>query len=284
MVEWLGRNKKRISFYSVIIINILVWSFYFSIPQHDLNLKIYDVGQGDAIFLRTAGGYTILVDGGPNNKVIEYLGEDIPFYSRKIDLLILTHPQSDHLTGLIEVIKRYDIGSLWVSDAENISKQFDQWKLQLKEQKIKPQIVVQGDKMVFPDGTEILVVWPKSDTVSSDLNDLSVVTLVTYGSFDALLTGDADKGNQPYSSSVSAIEVFKVPHHGGKEALKEDFASILSPEVSIISVGSKNSYGHPRSEVLNILARIGSEVYTTARNGTVEIVSDGKNWYTNSQR
>ena len=188
MVEWFERNKKRISFYSVIIVNILIWSFYFSTPQYDLHIKIYDVGQGDSIFLRTAGGYTILIDGGPNAKVTQYLGEDIPFYSRKIDLLILTHPQADHLTGLLEVIKRYDIGSLWISDSENNSKLFEKWKSQLTIQKIEPQVVSQGDKMVFPDGTQVLVLWPQPNATSSNLNDLSVVTLVSYGSFEALLT------------------------------------------------------------------------------------------------
>ena len=280
----MGQNKKRISLYSLVIANILIWSFYFSIHQNDFHIKIYDVGQGDSIFLRTAGGYTILIDGGPNAKVVQYLGEDIPFYSRKIDLLILTHPQSDHLTGLMEVIKRYDIGSLWVSDSDNNSKQFEKWKSQLTDQQIEPQIVSQGDKMVFSDGTQVLVLWPKPNATSSDLNDLSVVTLISYGSFDALLTGDAEENNQPYSQNIPDIEVLKVPHHGSKTAVSKNFVAAVSPEVGVISVGSKNPYGHPREETIKILQDFGSKVYTTAQNGTVEIVSDGKSWYTTTQR
>lgn len=284
MVEWLTRNKKRISFYSVIIVNILIWSFYFSIPQNDLRLKIYDVGQGDAIFLRTAGGYTILIDGGPDAKVAEYLGEDIPFYSRKIDLLILTHPQADHYTGLIEVVKRYQIGTLWHNGQTSKSSGFREFESAVESKGIPTKIVEQGDTLSLPDNTTLRVLWPNTSVESSDPNAYSIVIQVSYGQFDALLTGDADASVQPYTSSTSPVEVFKVPHHGGKNAVKEDFASILSPEISIISVGSKNSYGHPRSEVLNILVKIGSKVYTTAKNGTVEIVSDGRSWYTNTQR
>lgn len=284
MVEWLGQNKKRISLYSLIVANILIWSFYFSISQYDLHLKIYDVGQGDSIFLRTAGGYTILIDGGPNAKVAEYLGEDIAFYSRKIDLLILTHPQADHLTGLLEVVKRYRIGTLWISGVNSKTKIYQDWKQILKEKNIEPKIVYQGDKMNFPDGTKIRVLWPRQDLESDDINAYSIVTLVTFGQFDALLTGDADKPNQPYTSSESEVEVFKVPHHGGKNSIEQNYVETISPEVSIISVGKNQSYGHPRGEVINILEQVGSKVYRTDKNGTVEIVSDGRSWYTSTQR
>src|SRR3990172_3806955 len=155
MEEWLRNNKFKLIFNSLIVSNILIWSFFFSLPDHKLHLKVYDVGQGDAIFLRSAGDFRILVDGGPSNKVLEYLGTDLPFYSKSIDLVILTHPQADHLTGLVEVARRYNIKTLWVSDAKNETRIFTRWRTVLQETDINPVIVSQGDKLSLPDGTQI---------------------------------------------------------------------------------------------------------------------------------
>jgi competence protein ComEC len=278
------QNKFRAIFYSVIIGNILVWSLFFSLPDGRLHLKIYDVGQGDAVFLHTPGGYKVLIDGGPNEKILDYLGRELPFYSKKIDLLVLTHPQSDHLTGLVEVIKRYQIDNLWINGSENKTKLFDQWQVSLQKRGIPTTVVHQGDKMIFPDKTEIEVFWPKGELAFGDINAHSIVVLVSYGSFDALLTGDADKQVQPYTSNSGHVEVFKVPHHGSKESIDREFVRTISPAVSVISVGSKNSHGHPSFEAINSLEKLGSKVYRTDKNGTVEIVSDGKSWYTNLQK
>ncbi|OGY25902.1 MAG: hypothetical protein A2Z24_02365 [Candidatus Woykebacteria bacterium RBG_16_44_10] len=280
MEEWLRNNKFRLIFNSLIVSNILIWSFFFTLPDAKLHLKIYDVGQGDAIFLRTAGDFRILVDGGPSNKVLEYLGTDLPFYSKSIDLVILTHPQADHLTGLVEAVKRYNIKSLWVSDAKNETRIFSKWQAVLQESEIDPVVVNQGDKLILPDGTEIRVLSPRKEGMNQDVNSASVVVLVSYGNFDALLTGDADQHSQPYTGNEGHVEVFKVPHHGAKESIDQNFVATLSPEVSVISVGANNKYGHPSQNVISFLENLGSKVYRTDKNGTTEIVSDGKSWYT----
>ena len=283
MEEWLRNNKFRLIFNSLIVSNILIWSFFFSLPDHKLHLKVYDVGQGDAIFIRSAGGFRILVDGGPSNQVVEYLGDDLPFYSKSIDLVILTHPQADHLTGLVEVVERYNIKTLWISDAKNETRVFSKWQAVLQEADIDPVIVNQGDKLVLPDSTEIRVLSPRKEMEDKDVNAASVVVLVSYGDFNALLTGDADRQVQPYTGNEDQVEVFKVPHHGAKESINQNFAATLSPEVSVISVGAKNKYGHPNQNVINFLENLGSKVYRTDKNGTIEIVSDGKSWYTRTQ-
>ena len=280
MEEWLRNNKFKLIFNSLIVSNIIIWSFFFSLPDHKLHLKVYDVGQGDAIFIRSAGGFRILVDGGPSNQVVEYLGDDLPFYSKSIDLVILTHPQADHLTGLVEVVKRYNIKTLWISDAKNETRVFSEWKAVLEEADIDPVIVSQGDKLLLPDGTEIQVLSPRKEMVGQDVNAASVVILVSYGDFDALLTGDADRQVQPYTGNEGHVEVFKVPHHGAEESINQNFVATLSPEVSVISVGAKNKYGHPNQNVIRFLENLGSKVYRTDKNGTTEIVSDGKSWYT----
>jgi competence protein ComEC len=283
MSEWLKQNKRKTILLVGVISNILIWSLYFSLPDGRLHLKVYDVGQGDSIFLETASGYRILVDGGPSNKVLGYLGKDLPFYSRRIDLLILTHPDADHITGLLEVIKQYKITSLWINGREKDTRLFEEWKKILTERKIPTKVVNQGNKIIFPDATQIEVLWPKEGYSSSNTNEGSIVISISFGNFDAILAGDADKSVQPYTSGLGAIEFLKVPHHGAKEALDEDFIRTIGAEISVISVGGDNRYGHPSEKTINILDSFGSKIYRTDKNGTVEIVSDGKSWYTRSK-
>ncbi|OGY23250.1 MAG: hypothetical protein A2172_02665 [Candidatus Woykebacteria bacterium RBG_13_40_15] len=276
MVDWLNQNKIKVAFLSLIVGNILIWNFYFSLPDSNLHLKFYDVGQGDSILLETPKGYRILIDGGPNDKVLNYLGTDLPFYSKRIDLLILTHPEADHLTGLIRVVKEYQISNLWINGDSNDSKIFKDWEKIIKEKNISSTIVSQGDSMRFPDSTTITVLWPRINHFETkNLNQGSIVVQVTFKKFDALLTGDADQGTQPYTSNINHIEVFKVPHHGSKTSLKEQFVRLLSPNLSVVSVGAKNNYGHPNQNTLYLLIKMGSKIYRTDKNGTIEVISNG---------
>jgi competence protein ComEC len=283
MSDWLGQNKIKLTALSLIAGNLLIWGFFLSLPDGKLHLKVYDVGQGDSIFLETAAGYKILIDGGPDNKVLGYLGNDLPFYSQRIDLLILTHPEADHLTGLLEVIKRYQIKTLWISNVSNKTRLFEDWQRLLAEKRIPTTIVYQGDKMIFPDKTVVSVLWPRKDAYRSDLNSNSIVVEVSFDNFDALLTGDADQNSQPYTSDSRPVEVFKVPHHGSKTALNVTFVSLIKPAVSIISVGAKNLYGHPSENTINLLKSVGSKVYRTDKNGTIEVVSNGQHWQVKSR-
>lgn len=120
--------------------------------------------------------------------------------------------------------------------------------------------------------------WPREYAAGSDVNASSIVVRVSYGEFDAVLSGDADEKSQPYTTDSRHVEVFKVPHHGAKTAINKNYLDALAPEVSIISVGAKNIYGHPSADTISLLKNIGSKVYRTDKNGTVEITSDGKSW------
>ena len=160
---------------------------------------------------------------------------------------------------------------------------FDEWVSILRDRKVEAKTVYQGDKMIFPDKTQVSVIWPKKDHKYSELNLNSIVVEISFGNFNALLTGDAGEEAQPYTSSSSEVEVFKAPHHGAKASLNETYVASLSPQISIISVGAKNPYGHPSQDVINFLNSIGSKVYRTDKNGTVEIVSNGISWYTRLQ-
>ena len=268
----------------LLLISVAVWSAVFRMPDGSLHIKVFDVGQGDSIFIRTPAGYKILIDGGSNDKVLDYLGSELPFFDKTLDLVVLTHPQSDHLAGLIEVAKRYDIKSLWVSYSENDTAQYSEWESVLETQGLEGTVVWSGDQLTFSDSVVLQVQWPREESATDDLNTTSIVVLIDYNDFEGLLTGDADNQVQPYTKSTSKIEFLKVPHHGAKTALDKTFTSKLSPEISVISVGSRNRYGHPTQNTLELLESIGSKIYRTDQNGTIEIVSDGINWYTTSER
>ena len=284
MTERLRINKFKIAFVSILLGNILIWSFYFSLPDGKLHIKVYDVGQGDSILIKTASGKTVLVDGGPDNSVLGYLGGDIPFYSKNIDLVVLTHPDADHLTGLIEVVKQYKVRKIWVNGVNKDTRVCQDWEKALSELNLKVEIVKAGSKLKLKDSLILSVIWPPKDFISSKTNLAGIVIKLSYGEFDALLTADADKNAQPYTSSLGQIEVLKVPHHGASESVSEAFLNLTSPEVSIISVGEKNPYNHPRQEALDLLKKSGSKIYRTDKDGSIEIVSNGESWYTKTSQ
>lgn len=284
MLKPLRRVQSKITIGLLIFLAILIWSTSLNLPDNNLHIKVLDVGEGDSIFIRTPNGSKILVDGGPNNRVLDYLGSELPFYDKTLDLVVLTHPEKDHISGLIEVAKRYRIKNLWVSYGENNTAEYEEWRSVLEKENIEPKLVWSGDKMIFPDGVELEVISPKLGDSSTSLNSTSIVLLVDYKNFEGLLTGDADKKMQPYMDSTKEVEFFKVPHHGAKEALDRSFTETLSPEVSVISVGLNNRYKHPHQNSLEILMSIGSEIYRTDQNGTVEIVTDGESWYATMDR
>ena len=284
MSEYIKRNRHRVIIMGLLLISIAVWSAVFRMPDGSLHIKVFDVGQGDSIFIRTPSGYKILIDGGSNDKVLDYLGKQLPFFDKTLDLVVLTHPQSDHLAGLIEVAKRYEIKRLWVSYSENDTAQYSEWENVLGTQGLEGRVVWSGDQLIFSDNVVLQVQWPREESASDDLNTTSIVILIDYKDFEGLLTGDADNQVQPYTESTSEVEFLKVPHHGAKTALDKAFTSKLSPEISVISVGSRNRYGHPAQNTIDLLKSLGSELHRTDEDGTVEIVTDGSSWYTKIER
>ncbi len=223
--------------------------------------------------------------GGPDDKVLSDLDRDLPFYSRKLDLAVMTHPQADHMTGLIDLIKNYQVQNLWVNGDTNTTGVYLTFEKAIEAKKQPETVVSQGDKLVFSDSTSLAVLWPPKDLLGdSNLNHRAIVIKVSFGDFDALLTSDADQKVQPYTSDTRGIEFLKVPHHGSKTGMDRDYIEKLKPAVSVISVGAHNTYGHPNPDVVNFLINIGSKVFRTDKNGTVEIVTNGRSWYTKTEK
>lgn len=291
------RNKKTILAFLIGFITLL-FGFYHYWPDQRLHLVFCEVGQGDAILI-VKGFNQVLIDGGPNDKVIECLSEQMPFWDREIETVVLTHPQSDHLTGLVAVAERYNVKQYIINSIVNDTKLFWRWRKEVIETGtpiFNPKL---GDEIKVGD-LVMQVLWPrerfKNDLVwqreastekilgtasySGNLNETSIVLQLSFGDFDALLSGDIGFDTEKEIDVGSeAIEVLKIPHHGSKYSSSEEFLKQVRPALAVISVG-KNTFGHPSPELIERLRNLGIKVLRTDQNGEVEIVSDGEGWYT----
>lgn len=272
---------------------IIIFNFLITLPDGKLHIVFCSVGQGDATYVRFPNGRDLLIDGGPNDSVVSCLGRHMPFWDKTIDLVLLTHPENDHLNGLLSVISRYHVGSFVHSNIENATDGYSKLKELLGRHRIQERFVMRGDSISI--GSAVLhVLWPSQDQLtrmnpretvlgaSTDhVNDGSVVFLLRYGSFDGFFPGDADiRVETQYVGTKLAdesLELLKVPHHGSKTGMDAAYLDWLSPRTAVISVG-KNSYGHPSSDVLQLLARSTSQVLRTDQQGDIEVISDGRTW------
>ncbi|OGJ54674.1 hypothetical protein A3D11_00085 [Candidatus Peribacteria bacterium RIFCSPHIGHO2_02_FULL_49_16] len=248
------------------------------LPDGDLHLHLLDVGQGDSILLTTPSGKHILIDGGPNLSVLEHLGTYLPFFDRHIDLLILSHPNQDHLTAFPEITKRYSIGSILLTGAPFDLARYDALITQIRERNI-PVIVADPKKdIAMGDGVLIDVLWPPQklrETFLNNENELSIIARILYKEHSILLTGDIEHGGEVailQSGADSDSTILKVAHHGSKSSSSTGFLLAASPDLALISAGKNNPYGHPNKKVIERLEAMGIEVRSTIKDGTVSLI------------
>lgn len=256
------------------------------LPDGRLHLKIYDVGQGDAIFIKTPKGNRLLVDGGPGDLVIEPLSWDLPLFDRSLDLVLLTHPHADHVGGLTEVLRRFKAKNIVFSAVDVKTATFrsflDEAARQGREG-AKVSAVKKGDRILI-GGVTLNILWPENEepvNVNNE-NNLSIVSQLNFGNFNVFLPGDQEKdefGRMAGKTKMEAVEVLKVAHHGSKNGLDRRVLETLRPQIGVISAGRGNKYGHPSPETINLLDDFSAKIYRTDVVGTVEIVSDGSKFW-----
>lgn len=267
----------------LLLVVVLVWYavFYFEARQN-LLVSFFDVGQGDSIFIEVPNGNQILVDGGPSDKILAKLGQTLPFWDRSIDLLILTHTHADHLDGLLEVLKRYQIGAVLESGASYSLPEYEEWHRILEEKKVPIVIARRGQKVILAQNGELDIFSPFENFVGASLknpHDANIVSRLIYGNSSLLLMGDAEKSLEYRllwaGPGVLKSEVLKVGHHGSKTSSSEEFLQAVSPKIAVIQAGRKNRYGHPTQEVLDRLASAGAKILRNDLAGDIILESDG---------
>ncbi|MBU1177131.1 MAG: ComEC/Rec2 family competence protein [Patescibacteria group bacterium] len=275
--------KQKIKYLILIILfggTILIWSVVFNFADNEfLEVTFFDVGQGDSIFIETPNRKQVLIDGGPDKTILEKLNETIPFYDKTIDLIILTHPDTDHITGLVSVLEYYDVKYILTSGIENETVVYKEWHDLIEEKNI-PLILAQSGQKIFLEQDIILeIIWPEQSSIESfskPTNNTSIVGRLIYGDIEFLLTGDIEKKVENYLISQNLnleSDIFKAPHHGSKTSSNYNFIEIINPQASVISVGRDNRYKHPNDEVLERLRE--SIIYRTDKNGDIKILTDG---------
>lgn len=269
-------------FISNIITWMAVWDF--SKPSF-LKVSFFDVGQGDAIFIQTPGKHQILIDGGPDSSVLEKLGRKMPFWDNTLDLIILTHPEKDHLFGLIEVLKRYRVENILWTGVVRENQLYEAWLNGINEEGAKIKIAQAGQRVIFGSDSKgfIDILYPLENLEGKKIekvNNTSIVTKLIFRKSSFLFTGDAEKLVERQlveRGSELDSDVLKAGHHGSKTSTDPEFIKIVSPEVVIISDGKNNPYGHPHQETLDTLNKYAISVLRTDQFGDIEIFSDGKN-------
>lgn len=277
-------NSLQIFFGFLVILAVLVWVGVYSKPSADeanrTQVYFLNVGQGDAEYIKLTNGQDILIDGGPDSSVLGELGKVMSFSDRKIDLVVLTHPHADHLTGLLEVIRRYEVGEIWESGVDYPSGVYDAWKTEIKDKNIKETYVMAGESREFAP-EKFSVLYPlsseKNKTIDN-VNNSSVITELTNNKISFLFLGDAEKQAQKQIlPQIKLTTVIKVGHHGSANGTLDDLLKLARPAIAVIEVG-KNTYGHPTAEVINLLKSYAVQIYRTDQNGTVKITTDGVNY------
>jgi competence protein ComEC len=253
------------------------------LPDGRLHVAFLDVGQGDAILITTQSGQQILLDGGPSPaELTSALGETMPFWDRSIDLVMLTHPDADHITGLVEVLQNYDVGGWMDSGMPTESPVYREcWNL-LGQKQIPYHSVRAGFEIALGDGGVIEVLHPPhkgESTRDAQDNENSVVARLVLGNASFLLTGDIEAEEEKAILDLGYAldaDVLKVAHHGSGGSSTEEFLSAVAPSLAIISVGRDNRFGHPSPDVMQRLDELGhTSVHRTDQQGTIEIVTDG---------
>lgn len=259
--------------------NIFVWYvIWHETPNGILTVSFLDVGQGDAILITAPNKNQLLIDGGPDKKVLQKLTKEMPFYDRSIDLIIATHPDSDHIGGLPDVVERFFVGafveSLFVGD----SKTYKQLKDDLTQRSVTVLKAKTGMKIILDEGVYLEVLT--AGAVGSDSNESSIVAILHYGDTSFLLTGDAPALVENYlvytKGDKLPAQVLKVGHHGSKTSSSLLFLQKVQPEFAIISAGVDNRYGHPNQVVLENLKKVDAEILQTKDLGSVSFKTDGE--------
>lgn len=274
------RWKLVIGLLALFILSFAIWAKTISWTPWNSTLKIwmFDVGQGDALFIEFPNGEQWLIDGGPDDAVLAKLGTVLPPWDRSIDAIVLTHPDADHQTGFISVLDRYNVETVYESGIRAHSPVDSAFMDRIAAQTANHYLLQTGDRIQVGE-VVIDIVWPDEVSVGThpdDRNNMSVNMLVTYKDLSILLTGDAEAiVEKKVAPRVGDIDVLKVGHHGSTTSSSWQFLEVLEPEYALISAGRNNVYGHPHPLILKRLESVGAQIYRTDDAGDVLLISNG---------
>ena len=246
----------------------------------ELICYVLDVGQGDSILLVSPAGKTMLIDCS-ESKYYDTIRADLTALGvEALDIVVATHPHSDHIGGMAKIIRGYDIGAFYMTDFAATTSTYERMLDALEEKDVPITVTTTDTVIAWDDACTVTVLSPVAGETYDDCNTSSIVLRVSYGNTAILLTGDAEKETEQimlahFDKSAFRADVLKLGHHGSSTSTSEAFLEAVNPSVAVCSVGEGNDYGHPHQETLALLERYGLPLYRTDKLGTVKIVLDG---------
>lgn len=269
-----------------ILVGALFWSTSAggsSAAPNVLKVHFLDVGQGDAVLIESPSGTQVLIDGGPNNTVLRELTKVLGFFDRHIDLVIATHGDQDHIGGLVDVLTRYEVDGVLMTENESDTPVGDAFYAAVEAEGSTVYYARRGQVYDLGRGeagsTTLTILFPDRDPRGLESNLSSIVAKLSYGDMDVMLTGDSPKAVEEYLVELYGTalesEVVKAGHHGSDTSSSESFLRATDPVLGVFSAGKDNAYGHPHRDVVALFAELGIETQNTAEVGSVLIVSDG---------
>lgn len=249
--------------------------FFLSRKTEDTRVIFLDVGQGDATLI-SEGSNQILIDGGPNGTILlERLGASMPFWDRTIETVIATHPDEDHINGLVDVLNQYNVQHMIMTGAQKDSKTFQALAESIDHYDVDVIDAFYGHTITFPSGAEYRIVYP-FDRVAADAtgdwNAMSVSGVFHVGNERFFLGGDLPAEQEDLLPLTDEITVLKASHHGSKSSTSAEFLSRILPRDTVISAGADNRYNHPAQEILDRFDGEGVTVFRTDEMGTIQYV------------
>ena len=260
----------------------------------DCNLKIYfvDVGQGDCTIIQTPEKHTIIIDGGGsedgssndrvgNNIVIPFL---LNKHMYKIDYMIISHFDSDHVGGLLTVLEKIKVKNVIISKQGMSCENYERFKRIVNKKKINVIVVEAGDRIVFENNLYLDILWPTKELIQDNiLNNNSIVCKLYYKGFSMIFTGDIEKiaekkMGEYYNNRQSNLKatILKAGHHGSMTSSTQELLDLIKPKYVMIGVGINNKFGHPNDEVIERFENIGAKIYRTDKYGEITIIVNKK--------
>lgn len=244
--------------------------------RETLCVSFLDVGQGDAIFIESPTGRQVLIDGGPDSSVLRALGEVMGFFDKDIDVVVATHSDADHISGLIDVLERYDVGTVIRTENESDTPMWHAFEESTEAEEADIRYARRGQTYDLGGGAVLEVLFPDRDVSDMESNTASIVMRLSYGNTSFLLMGDAPKSIEEYLVLIEGehlkSDVLKVGHHGSRTSTSELLLAEVRPTYAVISAGRDNRYGHPHLEVTDLLFNYGVKIFNTADEGTVQLI------------
>ena len=263
------------------VIALFVWcAVWQQRADKPLTVSFLNVGEGDAIFITAPSGNQVLIDGGPDASVVRELGKVMPWYDHSIDFVIATHPDADHITGLIDVLDRYTVTNMLQSSVIGTTHTWQQLEDAAMQRGVSEQTAHRGQRIDLGDGAYLAVLWPDRSLSHADTNDACVVTRLVYGSTAFLFPCDAPQGIEKQlvqrDGEHMHADVLKAGHHGSKTSSSELFVGYVSPSYAIFSRGCKNKYGFPSPQTVDTMKKFDIPTLDTCTDGTITFESDGE--------